>query len=424
MNTIQIPRPLMNPGKILRIKPESISQKRVLNSEALNVLYHGPWGTGKTHIGAGKALKIALKYPGIQIALVRKKRVDLKATLWQYFADKITPYSLIGNRNNSDLFIRLTNGSEIHGLGLDSATAVNKMASRQFGFIVIEEAREITESDFDEKIVRCLRQPEVNFHQALLLTNPNMPAHWIYDRWFTNPRSGYVKYKGTILFHILPRSYLERMDQLTGVFRERYRNGNWVAAEGLVYPFDPGKHIVKSFPIPKEWRRVVAVDFGFDHPFVCQFWAISPSDIWYMYREIYHSYRTVNTHSETINHFLNQDNISKIRIICDHDAEDRATLNEKKIRTVNARKDRRMGQQAVYDLFEQERIFFFQDALVERDERLYMEKKPWCSVMEFGGYVWTDKGKEDMIKEKDDGMDTMRYAIYTKLGRKKGRVAA
>jgi hypothetical protein len=60
---------------------------------------------------------------------------------------------------------------------------------------------------------------------------------------------------------------------------------------------------------------------------------------------------------------------------------------------------------------------------VELDPRLQMEKKPMRTVDEFSFYIWASKAKEDMIKEKDDGMDTMRYAFFTALkGMRKSRV--
>ena len=103
-------------------------------------------------------------------------------------------------------------------------------------------------------------------------------------------------------------------------------------------------------------------------------------------------------------------------IICDHDAEDIATLQENGLRCRPAEKDRLAGQQAVYTKFENEQIYLCDDALVEVDQRLLMEGKPTRTADEYGTYIWVSKGKEDMVKVKDDGMDCQRYAIYTTGG--------
>jgi len=393
-------------------KPQTLMQKEVMEDTSLNLLFHGPWGTGKTLAGAAKAYIMAAMYPGNCVALVRKKRVDLKPTLWKWFTDKILPPGVVVDANDTELYRKILNGSEIYGIGLDSTQDVNKLASREYGFIVVEEARETDEQDFDEKIIRCLRLPTVPFHQVLLLTNPSYPSHYLYQRFIMEHREGYRAIQGTILPN-LPPSYYTRLSQLRGIYRERYVLGKWTSFEGLVYPFDPQKHIIKSFPIPKDGKRIMAIDFGFDHPFICQWWYIDPSDRWYMYREIYHSQRTVNQHSKEIKKFCELDGFEPVAI-CDHDAEDAATLRENGINTIPAQKDRLAGQQVVYDKFVNDQVHFFEDALVEVDQRLQMEGKPIRTVDEFSSYVWANlKTKEDMVKQKDDGMDTMRYAIYT-----------
>jgi PBSX family phage terminase large subunit len=389
------------------------AQELAFHDMSPNLLLDGPWFSGKSQVVAMKAFELGDAFPGNCIALVRKKRSDLKATLWKWFIDKVLPPDCVIAHNDTDLYRKIKNGTEIYGVGLDSTNDVNKLASREYGFIGVEEATEITEEDFDEKLSRCLRLTTIPFLQLMLICNPGMPAHFIYKRFILNKLPSYNRIKATILPN-RPPSYKERMDQLTGVMALRYREGEWVAYEGLVYPFDPQKHIVKPFDIPKDWKRVIVIDFGFDHPFVCQWWAVSPSDAWFLYREIYYSRRTVKTHSAQIKHYNEIDGIEP-RIICDHDAEDQATLIENGLITQNAQKDRQSGQQAVFDKFENNQIFFFEDCTIERDTRLVMEKKPASTIEEFPSYIWTNKAKEDMTKEKDDGMDSIRYGIYTTL---------
>ncbi len=406
------------------IKPKNEPQRLILENKNPNLLFSGPWGSGKTYIGAAKAFMLGTMYPNNCIALVRKKRVDLKPTLWKWFVEKILPPDLIVRKDDTELYRKIANGSEFYGIGLDSTEDVNKLASREYGFIVVEEAKETNEQDFDEKIVRCLRLPSVPFHQVLLLTNPGSPNHYLYQRFYMERRNGNHKIESEILPN-LPKSYYERLNQLKGIYKERYVLGKWTSFEGLVYPYDPGKHNIPRFKIPKDGKRVLAIDFGFDHPFVVQWWYVSPSDIWYRYREIYMSQRTVKKHSIDIKKFCEIDDMEPL-VICDHDAEDRATLRENGIKTMPAQKSRLAGQQVVYDKFENGQIFFLENSLVEIDQRLMMAGRPTKTEDEFANYMWANlKTKEDMIKQKDDGMDTMRYAIYTsikKMGRRKGGV--
>lgn len=399
-------------------------QREVMGDDSPNLLFHGPWGSGKTHIGALKAYAVGSAWPNNKIALVRKKRVDLEATLWKKFVDEVLPQSVVVASNDSKLYRKIRNGTEFFGFGLDSTGQVNKLASLEFGMIVVEEAKEITEDDFDEKLIRCLRWLGVPFHQILLMTNPDSPNHWLYRRFFMEDNDDYNQIQAEILPD-LPASYYKRLDQLRGIFLLRYRDGKWVAFEGLVYPFDPTKHLLtkEAFKartgfdeIPEDWKRVLVVDFGFDHPFVCQWWAISPDDIWYLYRQMYHTNRIVSVHAKEILKYSTEDGILKPRAICDHDAEGAATLRSEGILTVRAKKSRLAGQQEVYKKFENDQIFFLYDSLVEMDQRLFMQRKPYKTEDEFPTYTWANrKTKEDMIKADDHGMDAMRYAIYTLL---------
>jgi len=430
VHSMETPPP--NRDKVIDIKPLNLPQYQVMRSTAPNLLFHGAWGTGKSHIGSAKAYFLGHKYDNNCVALVRRKRVDLKATLWKWFVDKILPLRAITKSNDTELYRQISNGTEFFGVGLDSVNDVNKLASREYGFIVVEEAKEVRESDFEEKLQRCLRLPTVPFHQILLLTNPDVPAHWINKRFLTEKWDGYESFKGITLRELLPPSYIRLLDQLTGIYKLRYRDGLWVAAEGLVYPFDPAKHVLtweqfeakfRHKEIPKDWERVMSVDFGFDNAFVCQWWAITPSDVWILYREIYYTHRTVNTHAKQILHFCKLDGITP-RAICDHDAEDQATLREHGIRTKNAKKDRMAGQQTVYDKYENDKIYYIADALVEKDQRLEINSKPYSTITEKPGYIWTNKAKEDMTKEDDHGQDCERYAHHTMKHGRKGKAWA
>ena len=409
------------------IEPKSPSQLEALYDFSPNLMYYGPWGNGKTFVLAAKALLMARMIPRNKIALIRRKRLHLEATTWKVLIDEVLPKSWISYYNKSKLYIRLHNGSEMFGYGLDSGDQLNALASQQFGWIGVEESREIREDQYDEQIGRSLRLPHVpdKFQQVMNVTNPDKPSHFLNVRFNTERWKGYKAIKGKILDKLLPKSYIERVDQLRGVFRKRYKDGLWVGAEGMVYPFDPAVHIIERFPIPKEWERVVVIDWGFDNPFVCQWWAIDPEGVWFLYREIYETHRTVPSLAPEIKAFNDVDGINP-QVICDHDPGNRAILKAHKIKTKNAVKDRSNGQGTVEDLFNAEKIYHFEDALVRVDQRLVEARLPWCTVQEYPGYTWLE-GKEDMSHEEDHGMDTLRYGTHTRLAgpkKRRGRVAA
>jgi phage terminase large subunit len=110
-------------------------------------------------------------------------------------------------------------------------------------------------------------------------------------------------------------------------------------------------------------------------------------------------------------------------VICDHDAEDRATLEKHLgLSTSAAKKTVSDGIQAVQSRLKpagdgRPRLFVVRDALVERDEALDEATLPLCSTDEVGGYVWAVKPgnagglKEEPLKKDDHGMDALRYMV-------------
>ena len=60
----------------------------------------------------------------------------------------------------------------------------------------------------------------------------------------------------------------------TGVFYDRYIKGEWVVAEGLIYPFDRKKHTVAELPKNMNTQGIwyISVDYGTLNPFSAGLW--------------------------------------------------------------------------------------------------------------------------------------------------------
>jgi phage terminase large subunit len=57
------------------------------------------------------------------------------------------------------------------------------------------------------------------------------------------------------------------------------------------------------------------------------------------------------------------------------------------------------------------RLFVVRDSLRHPDQDLIAARQPHKVEDEFPGYVWSDsKSKEIPVKDKDDGLDMLRYA--------------
>jgi hypothetical protein len=110
-------------------------------------------------------------------------------------------------------------------------------------------------------------------------------------------------------------------------------------------------------------------------------------------------------------------------IVCDHDAEDRATLERHLgMGTVPAEKAVTSGIEAVASRLKtagdgRPRLQFFRNALVEKDHTLTDRKLPTSTVDELPGYIWApeppgaDRKKETPVKRNDHGADAARYLV-------------
>ncbi|NIS49647.1 MAG: hypothetical protein GWN94_00775, partial [Phycisphaerae bacterium] len=310
------------------------------------------------------------------------------------------------------------------------------------------QAEELTLHDWEQvKSRNTGRAGNMPYAQMIGDCNPDVPTHWILNRetlnvFHSQHTDNPTLYKrnsrgeleldddGQPITTEQGRRTMAMLKSLTGVRYKRGYLGQWVGAEGLVYEeFDRNVHIVDKIDVQKYWRKFRVFDFGYNHPFVCQFWALDHDDNLYMFKEIYMSGRTVRQHVEGVN---GMDGIRQLSYghefeanICDWDAESRATLEEMlNIKTVAADKRISTGIEAVQARLKKgnngfPRIYFLRNALHEEDDELKMRYQPTSTIQEFPAYVWRKlkEGSEETskderpIKQADHGMDAVKYMV-------------
>ncbi len=413
--------------------------KALLECRDAEVLLSGPAGTGKSRAALEKLHFMALLNPGMRGLIIRKTRESLTSTglvTWRQkvVAEGLTTgvLSFYGGSAAEPSQYRYSNGSSIVVGGMDKAM---KIMSSDYDVIYVQEATELTVDDWEALTTR-LRNGVVSFQQLIADCNPNTPHHWLNLRAQQGQTTmlNSAHEDNPMLFGpdgtltAVGTSYIAKLDALTGVRYLRLRKGLWAAAEGLVYEdFDPAVHLVDSLPSGSEhWTRWWSVDFGYTNPFVWQSWAEDPDGRMWLYREIYKTQELVEDHARHMIKLTQQRDGTWVEprpraIVCDHDAEDRATLERHLgISTVAAHKAKSPGIQAVQSRLRVQpdgkpRIFLVRTALHKPDKHLVDAKKPVSTIDEITGYVWPPNAKpgqrEDPVKENDHGMDAMRYIV-------------
>lgn len=433
------------PGTVIeRVFDPRGAALEVFNCRAPEVVLSGPAGTGKSRACLEKVHALALMNPGMRGLIVRKTLTSLGSTALVTWREHVIKEALrsglvkfYGGSSQESAQYRYKNGSVVVVGGLDKAT---RIMSSEYDAIYVQEAIELTENDWESLTTR-LRNGKISFQQLLGDTNPDTPTHWLKQRMNAGTtvclesrhEDNPVLFDDEGSLTAIGTAYIDVLDKLTGPRFQRLRRGLWVAAEGIIYDeWDASIHLVDKFDIPSTWARYWAVDFGFTHPFVLQCWAEDPDGRLFLYREIFHTQRTVDQHVSTILGYVTDESGNwkepkPTKIICDHDAEGRATLTSGLgMPTSAANKRVKDGLQATQRRLRpagdgRARLFILRNATVERDQSLLDARRPASTEEEVPGYVW-DQNKDAPVKEMDDGMDTMRYMVADRdlAGRKKG----
>lgn len=455
--------------QVMRLKDHTYSPrggcKEVFESRAEEILVSGPAGTGKSRACLEKVFAVCLMTPNTRGLLLRKTQRSLGSTAlvtWRNFVIKEALETgdvvYYGGSQQEPAQYRFKNGSTVTIGGLDNPT---RIMSSEYDIVYVQEATEITITDL-EFIKTRLRNWQVSFQQLIMDCNPAGEKHWlklrcndgicilVESRHEDNPRLFDLFPDGTYKVTEKGQAYITILDNLTGVRYKRLRLGLWVSAEGIIYEeFDPAVHVLpwsfddagNRLPLPAEWPRYWAIDFGYRHPFVLKCYALDPEeDVLYMYREIHMTQRIVEEHASQIlsivtkekvttwyDHFNKVDRERKETvwiepkpeaIICDWDAEGRKTFEkhtglgtQKAIKFVNdgidLHKARLKGDEVG------PKFYLMADSLVERDEWARDNLLPVCTEDEYAAYVWKisadGRTLDEPVKRDDDGMDTDRY---------------
>ena len=418
--------------RISRLYRPHGAARDLLLDKRREIMLSGPAGTGKSRACLEKLHLCALKYAGMRGLIVRKSRASLSQTGLVTYEDKVLPEGSAicqGVQRRMRQSYRYPNGSELIVGGLDDVT---KIMSSEYDMIYVQEAIEAEEDDW-EKLTTRLRNGVMPYQQIIGDTNPDAPTHWLKSREAGGQTAFYESRHedNPTLWDAVEgawtaagRLYIATLDALTGTRYARLRKGQWVSAEGQIYEgWDRKTHLLPADSvIPPTWPRVWVFDFGYKNPFVWQDWATDPDGRLYLVREIYRTGRLVEDHARDIAALQLVSNAPRpTRLICDHDAEDRATLEKHLgMTTTAAKKDVSPGIQAVMQRLKVQpdgkpRLYVLSNALVELDTSLLDAKKPTCTAQEFDGYVWdTRQGRsrgESPLKEDDHGCDATRYRV-------------
>ena len=251
-------------------------QEEFFRAKAPRIAYGGARGGGKSFAMRAKLVLLALRYPGIQILLLRRTFPELRE-------NHINPLrrwllGIASYKESTKEFVFAT-GSRIKLGYLAEEADTLQYQGQAYEVIGMEEATQFTESQY-YAMTECCRMfgllKEKFVPRMYFTCNPGgVGHHWVkrlfIDRDYRrgeNPED-YVFIPSTVYDnrYIMKENpdYVKSLENLPPLRRKAMLCGDWDAFEGQFFPeFDREKHVLRPFEIPREWHRFGALDYGLD----------------------------------------------------------------------------------------------------------------------------------------------------------------
>lgn len=147
--------------------------------------------------------------------------------------------------------------------GAANALSENKIRGLTLNGAYVDEIT-LLPRDFFTMLLSRLSAPGA---QLFGTTNPDSPGHWLKTEFLDRPELEIYRLRFLLEDNTaLPPDYIRSLRrEYTGLFFDRFIRGEWVAAEGAVYPmFDPERHVCAA--VPQLHARWIGVDYGHSNP--------------------------------------------------------------------------------------------------------------------------------------------------------------
>ena len=391
-------------------------QYQFVTSNALEVLYSGALGAGKTKALCIRAL-IRAQHERARVGITRKYLSDLKATtlktLLEWDGD-CPPVLAEGTyksiRAGAEYYYQLHGGGQIIPFGCDDE---QKIGSLNLSDCLVDEAIELDERSWNMLMGRCrvtFKMPDGSrsIPTIAAATNPGPPNHFLYQRFFldpeTDPTLKLVLQTTSFENWFLPPAFFTRYRTLTGTTRQRYLMGEWCSFEGAVFPmFSTQKHEVhRTGPF---LYHIAGVDVGFTHPTAVRVHGIDPQRRSHVREEFYKDGVQVSEIVAACYAFSNR--YRPVTFVVDPSQP--AVIKALKHRGMHVK----MAENDVAD-----GLRVLSDALYTEadDAKPELTFEPGLrGTREYMSYQWQDGViREQPIKTKDDAIDADRYAMMEK----------
>lgn len=394
--------------------PKQIEILKRTNTEDFFILgLHGAKRTGKTVINNDIFLR--------ELIRVRKIADNLKIKEPMYILAGVSSKTIqnnvlqeIYNRYQLDIKFDKHNSFTLFGVKVVQAFTgtigglggIRGMTA--FGAYV-NEASLANEKVFKEIISRCSGDGA----RIVFDTNPDNPEHWLKKEYIDSKSENIISYHFELDDNtFLSPRYIQNIKESTpsGMFYDRDIRGLWVTGEGVVYSdFDSNKHFINDVDNIEFETYIAGVDWGYSHFGSIVVFGIDKLNNWYLLEEHAKQFKEIDYWADVALDIKAR--YGNINFYCDSARPEHVErFRRERIRAINADKSVLSGIEEVARLIKLGRFFVISDKVKVFKKEIY-------------NYVWDEK-TGNPVKENDDVMDSMRYAIYSHMRLKARRKGA
>lgn len=369
-----------------------------LSDARLNI-WDGAVRSGKTVSSLLAWLYFVTKAPPGPLLMAGKTVTTLKRNILDTLSD------MLGER---DFKVRLSAreavlfGRKVYLAGASDARAEGKLRGMTLAGAYGDELT-LWPRSFFQMLLSRLSIEGARFYGT---TNPDSSRHWLYTDYLQKPQLDLLRWHFSLADNPnLPESYKAALKlEYTGMWKRRFVDGEWCAAQGAVYDrFERAAHVCVREPGPKA-RKFLSCDYGIRNP--CVFGLLTEeAGHYHLAREYYHDGRVQGqkTDEEYASDLLAFSKNEARCVVIDPSASSLIALLRKSGWQVIP------GKNAVLEGIRQV------SALLS-EGRLTID--PGCvhTLREFDCYCWNESSNRDVpVKENDHCMDMLRYGILTDL---------
>jgi phage terminase large subunit len=257
--------------------------------QAKHIGYGGAAGGGKSHLARAVAAGVALSWPGSVTGLFRSTRPELWRNHISKFLLELPPHMF--NYRGQESEIHWINGSRTVLGYLRGERDLPRYQGDEYDCLIFEES-----THYSWQVVNWLTSNRLRASGArgsvpfaMYPSNPGGVGHIWFKRWFVdrkfrpdlleNPQD--FAFIQAFLHHneILRRrdpGYEKKLKGQPEPYRSWYLFGDWSKGAGTALPqLDREVHVVPRFDVPKHWKVFGGFDWGFAHPWIFGYYAVS-----------------------------------------------------------------------------------------------------------------------------------------------------